>query len=154
MFREIIHQGTPTFAKATVGGASFSKVIYKNKKRYESSKRRLSAGANESSRCVGGLAWLLVKIIHIKKRPVRRSALHEGGRRTLKNSLVDLTMYYVYIIRSISQSEQVYVGKTTNLQKRISNQNTGTTYHTAKYNPCVNFYVWVKVLITRSIAVL
>lgn len=44
-------------------------------------------------------------------------------------------MYFVYIIRSVKSPEQVYVGKTTNLQKRLSNHNSGTTYHTDKYKP-------------------
>lgn len=44
-------------------------------------------------------------------------------------------MYFVYIIRSINSPEKVYVGKTGNLKKRISDHNSGTTYHTDKYKP-------------------
>jgi len=44
-------------------------------------------------------------------------------------------MYYVYIIRSIDNPDQIYVGKTTNLKKRLSNHNNGTTPHTDKYKP-------------------
>lgn len=44
-------------------------------------------------------------------------------------------MYYVYIIRSINHSNQVYVGRTTDLKKRLANHNSGTTPHTAKYKP-------------------
>ncbi len=44
-------------------------------------------------------------------------------------------MYHVYIIRSIDFSEKIYVGRTTNLQKRLSNHNSGTTPHTKKYRP-------------------
>lgn len=44
-------------------------------------------------------------------------------------------MYYVYIIRSINSPDQIYVGKTTNLRKRLSNHNSGTTPHTDKYKP-------------------
>ncbi len=44
-------------------------------------------------------------------------------------------MYYVYIIRSITHSDQVYIGRTTNLVKRLSDHNCGTTSHTEKYKP-------------------
>lgn len=44
-------------------------------------------------------------------------------------------MYFVYIIRSINNPDQIYVGKTTNLKKRLSNHNSGTTPHTEKYKP-------------------
>ncbi len=44
-------------------------------------------------------------------------------------------MYYVYIIRSIENPEHVYVGCTTNLKKRLSDHNSGTTSHTQKYKP-------------------
>ena len=44
-------------------------------------------------------------------------------------------MYYVYIIQSINHPDQVYVGCTEDLQKRLSNHNCGTTPHTDKYKP-------------------
>lgn len=44
-------------------------------------------------------------------------------------------MYYVYIIQSINNPDQVYVGRTSDLKKRLSNHNSGTTPHTAKYKP-------------------
>jgi putative endonuclease len=44
-------------------------------------------------------------------------------------------MYFVYIIKSVTAPDQVYVGKTTNLKKRISDHNCGTTAHTEKYKP-------------------
>lgn len=46
-----------------------------------------------------------------------------------------MCMYYVYIIQSINHPEQIYIGCTENLQKRLSNHNAGTTEHTAKYVP-------------------
>jgi len=53
-------------------------------------------------------------------------------------------MYHVYIIRSITHPEKRYIGKTTNLKKRISDHNCGTTTHTKKHKPwelvtCVTF---------------
>ena len=44
-------------------------------------------------------------------------------------------MYYVYIIQSINHPDQIYVGCTEDLNKRLSNHNCGTTPHTDKYRP-------------------
>ena len=44
-------------------------------------------------------------------------------------------MYYVYIIQSINYPDQIYVGKTRNLKKRLSDHNSGTTSHTEKFKP-------------------
>jgi putative endonuclease len=44
-------------------------------------------------------------------------------------------MYYVYIIKSINHPDEIYVGCTEDLKKRLSNHNTGTTPHTVKYLP-------------------
>lgn len=44
-------------------------------------------------------------------------------------------MYYVYIIQSINRTDQIYVGCTINLKKRLSDHNAGTTSHTEKYKP-------------------
>lgn len=42
---------------------------------------------------------------------------------------------YVYLIRSISFSDQVYVGITADLKKRLETHNSGGSVHTAKYKP-------------------
>ena len=44
-------------------------------------------------------------------------------------------MHYVYLIQSISHPDQIYVGCTEDLKKRLSNHNSGTTPHTDKYKP-------------------
>ncbi|MDP3889115.1 MAG: GIY-YIG nuclease family protein [bacterium] len=44
-------------------------------------------------------------------------------------------MHYVYILRSINYPDQIYVGHTSDLKKRLSNHNCGTTPHTDKYKP-------------------
>jgi len=44
-------------------------------------------------------------------------------------------MHYVYIIQSLNYPDQIYVGCTTDLKKRMSNHNSGTTSHTEKYKP-------------------
>lgn len=38
-------------------------------------------------------------------------------------------------MRSNNYPDQIYVGKTSDLKKRLSNHNCGTTHHTAKYAP-------------------
>ncbi|MBU1098430.1 MAG: GIY-YIG nuclease family protein [Bacteroidetes bacterium] len=43
--------------------------------------------------------------------------------------------YYVYILQSIPNPENNYVGITTDLQKRIVKHNEGGSPHTAKYKP-------------------
>ncbi len=44
-------------------------------------------------------------------------------------------MFYVYLIRSIPFSDQVYVGITEDLKKRLETHNFGGSVHTAKYKP-------------------
>ena len=44
-------------------------------------------------------------------------------------------MYYVYIIKSINFCDQIYIGCTQDLKKRLLNHNSGTTEHTSKYVP-------------------
>jgi putative endonuclease len=44
-------------------------------------------------------------------------------------------MYYVYIIKSLQFPDQIYVGCTQDLKKRLTNHNCGTTPHTTKYMP-------------------
>ena len=44
-------------------------------------------------------------------------------------------MYYVYIIRSTNYPDKIYTGRTSNLKKRLSNHNAGTTFHTKEYAP-------------------
>jgi predicted GIY-YIG superfamily endonuclease len=44
-------------------------------------------------------------------------------------------VFYVYLIRSISFSDQVYVRITEDLKKRLETHNSGGSVHTAKYKP-------------------
>ncbi len=44
-------------------------------------------------------------------------------------------MHYVYIMHSINYPDQIYVGHTNNLKKRLTDHNCGTTAHTEKYKP-------------------
>jgi putative endonuclease len=44
-------------------------------------------------------------------------------------------MFYVYIIRSISNKDQIYIGASENLKQRIADHNNGKSPHTAKFTP-------------------
>ncbi len=44
-------------------------------------------------------------------------------------------MYYVYLLKSLTVPEQIYIGFTNNLKKRISDHNCGNSPHTSKYMP-------------------
>lgn len=44
-------------------------------------------------------------------------------------------MYYVYLIRSLSFSDQKYVGITENLESRLHTHNLGGSPHTSKFVP-------------------
>lgn len=44
-------------------------------------------------------------------------------------------MFYVYIIRSLNASDQIYIGYTKNLKSRLEIHNSGKSLHTAKYTP-------------------
>lgn len=44
-------------------------------------------------------------------------------------------MFYVYLIESLSSSEQRYVGMTTDLKRRLQEHNDGKSYHTSKFKP-------------------
>jgi predicted GIY-YIG superfamily endonuclease len=44
-------------------------------------------------------------------------------------------MRYVYLLRSVSHSDQTYVGITDNLKRRLSDHNGGDSPHTAKWRP-------------------
>lgn len=44
-------------------------------------------------------------------------------------------MFYVYILRSISHSNQIYIRYTNNLSKRFAVHNAGHSTYAAKYVP-------------------
>jgi predicted GIY-YIG superfamily endonuclease len=44
-------------------------------------------------------------------------------------------MYYVYLLNSIADPDQVYVGYTLNVSDRLRVHNAGGSIHTAKYKP-------------------
>ena len=44
-------------------------------------------------------------------------------------------MWYVYIIQSIADHTQTYIGASADLKQRIKDHNAGNSKHTAKYIP-------------------
>ncbi|UCD79254.1 MAG: GIY-YIG nuclease family protein [Desulfobacterales bacterium] len=44
-------------------------------------------------------------------------------------------MYYVYMLRSVPDPKQTYVGFTEDLKSRLSAHNNGQSSHTSKYKP-------------------
>jgi predicted GIY-YIG superfamily endonuclease len=44
-------------------------------------------------------------------------------------------MYFVYLIKSITFPEQVYVGFTKDVDERLRVHNAGSSSHTSKYKP-------------------
>ena len=47
----------------------------------------------------------------------------------------DKTMFYTYILRSLSHPEQRYIGSTTDLKARLAKHNAGEVPHTSKFKP-------------------
>jgi predicted GIY-YIG superfamily endonuclease len=51
-------------------------------------------------------------------------------------------MFYTYVIESLSNPENRYIGHSTNLKQRLTDHNTGKCPHTAKARPWkVKFYL-------------
>lgn len=44
-------------------------------------------------------------------------------------------MHYVYLLESVHDRDQHYVGQTGDLKARISEHNSGKSAHTARYRP-------------------
>ena len=44
-------------------------------------------------------------------------------------------MYYVYLIQSVNYLNQRYVGFTEDLNTRLIDHNSGSSYHTKRYKP-------------------
>ena len=44
-------------------------------------------------------------------------------------------MYYTYILRSLSDPDQRYIGSTSDLKARLAKHNAGAVPHSSKYRP-------------------
>ncbi len=47
----------------------------------------------------------------------------------------NISMHYVYLIRSLNFPDQTYIGYTISLAERIKKHNQGGSLHTKKYKP-------------------
>ena len=54
-------------------------------------------------------------------------------RRTNPNQ--NFMFYYVYLIRSVNNTDTIYVGYTTNFKQRLETHNSGGSIHTKKNRP-------------------
>jgi putative endonuclease len=44
-------------------------------------------------------------------------------------------MFYVYILRTVHQPKQTYIGSTDDLRKRLTQHNSAQSIHTNKFRP-------------------
>jgi len=59
-----------------------------------------------------------------------------GVRRLVRSKLKSkMTFYYVYVIRSLSKQDFIYVGFTTDLKIRFQRHNSGSEFSTKPYIP-------------------
>ena len=59
-------------------------------------------------------------------------ALATEGKR---QKIGEKRMFYTYILRSIAQPEQRYIGSTADLKSRLAKHNAGEVPHTSKFKP-------------------
>lgn len=52
-----------------------------------------------------------------------------------EREFADQRFYYVYLLRSESDPDRVYVGTTENLDQRLTEHNAGKSKHTSKFRP-------------------
>jgi predicted GIY-YIG superfamily endonuclease len=81
-----------------------------------------------------------VSLIRLPPPPPRFALRASRGRpvlRSLKNEAVATInmMYYVYMLHSIPNPGQTYIGFTENLKTRLASHNSGQSSHTAKFKP-------------------
>ncbi len=44
-------------------------------------------------------------------------------------------MWYVYILKSLAEPDQIYIGASGDLKQRLADHNNGKSPHTSKYAP-------------------
>lgn len=44
-------------------------------------------------------------------------------------------MFYIYMLRSLSDPDQTYIGSTADLRARVAEHNSGKSIHTNKFRP-------------------
>ena len=67
--------------------------------------------------------------------------LREAGRPPKLERRRASTLYYVYLIESLSAGRQRYVGMTDDLKQRLLEHNAGKSPHTSKFRPAADDYI-------------
>ena len=67
--------------------------------------------------------------------------MSEVGR--IRPNVPELSMKYVYLLRSVHHPEQRYIGVTHDFQARLAEHNAGKSPHTQKHKP------WEAVIVLR-----
>ncbi len=44
-------------------------------------------------------------------------------------------MYYAYILKSVNNSNQTYIGSSSDIEKRLESHNSGANKYTSKFRP-------------------
>ena len=64
-----------------------------------------------------------------------KKGISRSWRRASNGTAINLTMYYVYIIRSVKFSKQFYTGFSSDIVQRLDDHNKGKNVHTNKFKP-------------------
>ena len=82
--------------------------------------------------------FLLAKTSEVKRSVrrmpsiARRATEGDGGLYGIEH---EKTMFYTYILRSLSHPDQRYIGSTSDLKSRLIKHNSGEVPHTSKFKP-------------------
>ena len=60
----------------------------------------------------------------------------EAGWPSEASAKEGCVLHYVYLIESVANPDQRYVGMTSDLKQRLADHNAGKSPHTAKFKPC------------------
>jgi predicted GIY-YIG superfamily endonuclease len=60
-------------------------------------------------------------------------------------------VHYVYILQSLVNSDQYYVGSTADLKKRLESHNSGANKHTNKFKPWK--IIWYSAFLSAKTAI-
>ena len=70
-----------------------------------------------------------------REYPEGKDVLRSLGEGGLASHPRSFPMFYTYILRSLSNPEQRYIGSTSDLRSRLAKHNKGDVPHTAKFHP-------------------
>src|SRR3989344_8986295 len=62
-------------------------------------------------------------------------ASHRGPDAWLRSASHLFFMYHVYILKSVNNPNQTYIGSSSDIEKRLESHNSGANKHTSKFRP-------------------